>query len=80
MSQLFIQITDKKSGEAVLYLLEPLEPDKRVAVRAWRLWKEEEFYDVAIDGKGLVSCTCEDATYRHRPCKHLAALKEFGLL
>lgn len=65
-----------------LYQLVPLDPDSNVATRAWRVWKpgKKKFYDVAIDSRGWISCTCADATFRNRACKHIRALKALGLL
>lgn len=50
----------------------------------WELEREEDgeilAYVVRIGQKGQVSCTCRDAGYRGRPCKHELALRMLGLL
>ena len=70
--------TGKKKA---FYLLAPLEADPRVALKAWRLWRASDrvFYDVSINDKGWIECTCQDATYRQRMCKHAKALQALGL-
>ena len=48
-----------------IYRLMPLNPDPSVATKAWRLFKSaSKFYDVAINSKGWITCTCADATFR----------------
>lgn len=47
--------------------------DHQGKVTGYRLVKDDdEAYDLPAD---LSSCTCADATYRERECKHLLALK-----
>jgi SWIM zinc finger len=79
--RLFLEINAK--GKRQLYQVTPIQADSRVAPKAWRLSKGKESYDVALvtGEKGTVaSCTCPDAIYRDRLCKHLLALLDGGLL
>lgn len=47
---------------------------------AWRLRKSNrEVFDIHADEHGL-HCTCGDAIWRKRTCKHANALIEVGLL
>jgi hypothetical protein len=79
VARLFLEITTGK--RTALYNLLPLDPDKRVCTRAWRLWRNgKHFYDVSISNEGWISCTCPDATFRGRVCKHASALRAAGLL
>ncbi len=76
---LFLAISNGK--RTTLYKLLPIDPHQDVATKAWRIWKTKKvFYDVAINAEGLVTCSCGDAVFRHRPCKHLGALRALGLL
>lgn len=63
------------------YDVEDLEPDKRVARRAWRLKREDgTFDDVHVDEWGP-GCTCGDFTFRGSKdgmCKHIEALMDIG--
>lgn len=69
------------------YWLRSLTPDPRVADPAWRLTKEDAagtFYDVHVDEHGA-KCTCPDFVVRRenkdsKGCKHVAALRQMGLL
>ena len=79
MSRLFLEIPAKRGAK--LYLVTLLDPDPRVAVKAWRLTQEGgKSYDVSVCKRGWLSCTCADAVYRTKTCKHAQALQEMGLL
>lgn len=82
LPRLFLEVVaDTVNGQVrTLYLLSPLEPDIRVATRAWRLQHEDKIYDVAIDVRGYESCTCQDSTFRNKRCKHILAIRALGLL
>ncbi len=81
-AEVFLRLTVGK--RSTLYRLIPLNPDPRVATRAWRVIRPgtggKKWYDVGIDTNGYETCTCPDAVYRSRRCKHLAAIRALGLL
>ena len=81
-ARIFIELRIGK--RVTLYRLMPLDPDPRVATKAWRLWRPGKnrklFYDVAISPEGWLTCTCPDAVYRSRDCKHIRAIRAMGLL
>ena len=78
VSRLFLEITNHRGSK--LYMVTPIDPHPGMAARAWRLRQGKKVYDVAQDDKGLVTCTCADATYRDHLCKHAKALFARGLL
>ena len=75
MTELFLRIRTAKTS--TLYLVKLIEADPRVAKRAWRLIHSRGTYDVALDPRGWWTCTCADATYRDRECKHVKAIKQY---
>lgn len=78
-AELFLRITTSRRAD--FYRVVPLDVDKEVAVRAWRLWKSSKVhYDCSITVRGWFECTCADSTYRSRVCKHGKALIAHGLL
>ena len=82
-AQLYLKIPAKKKDTFHFYSVVPLKTDASVAVRAWRLRKagQKRVYDISVDAKGWVTCSCADSTFRtHGRCKHASALKELGLL
>jgi hypothetical protein len=78
-ARIFLEIAQGERTQ--LYWLEPLPTHPNVATKAWRLWKPgcKAFYDVSIE-QGVVNCTCADANWRQRSCKHARATMELGLL
>lgn len=70
------------------YILTKLPPGVvKVAWRVTKLVKSLEeilpdgppIYTVHVDAHGP-GCTCQDATYRQRECKHILALQTVGLI
>lgn len=79
VARVFLELTIGK--RVTLYRLVPLDPDPRVATRAWRLFRPSgKSYDVAICDRGWITCTCPDASYRQHDCKHIRAIRAHGLL
>ena len=81
IARLFIELVVK--GKSTLYRVTALDPHPNVATTAWRMCGnngKKKCYDVAINDKGWITCTCADATYRGRTCKHAAALVALGML
>lgn len=80
---------DKKTltivqGDLVtVYAVDDLCPDHAVANPAYRLTKGDGvFHDVMVDEWGP-SCTCGAFTFKNyhsEPCKHIEALRAWGLL
>jgi len=63
-----------------VYAVEDARPDPSVASPAFRLTKPDGTqYTVHRDRHGI-GCTCQDATYRQRMCKHGKALVAVGLI
>lgn len=78
-ARLFLEITVGK--RRTLYLVTPLQPDPRVATRAWSLRNGHLVYHVAIHPEGYYSCSCADSTYRSFGwCKHVRSMAAMGLL
>lgn len=78
-SDLFLQIN------STYYRLTRQRPAPATAKLAWRLEKQSsEIIDVAVMADGRLSCTCGDFAWKagkeNRDCKHIAALREQGLL
>lgn len=67
------------------YVLVNLTRDNVVADPLWRLLKDDgSSYDVSV-ADGYTTCTCADFTYERehkdpKGCKHIAALRQHGLL
>jgi hypothetical protein len=66
----------------------PVEPGAGV-VRLYRLTRHGLgiTYDIVLTTRGIASCTCADATFRHAAgdpqdpgCKHIRCLRQFGML
>ena len=73
----------------VVYGLTKLYPDPRLAERAWRLRRPDDYgnpieYDVSVNSQWGHSCTCGDFVYVKETgggaCKHITNLVEDGLL
>lgn len=63
------------------YAVEDLQPDQRVAKKAFRLTKDDGiFWDAHMDEWGF-GCTCADASFdpKREVCKHAVALQIVGL-
>lgn len=81
--------TNAKRGKrivklTVVYTVEDVRPDHRVASPAYSLTKEDgEVYHVAFNEWGP-TCSCAHATFRGAnsqvPCKHCLAMQAVGLL
>jgi hypothetical protein len=64
------------------YTVTELHPDPEVADRAFRLTKvggDHDGYDVRVDRHGA-QCECMGFLRWNKPCKHIRALTEAGLL
>lgn len=67
-------------GPATPYTVRRLWEHPAIPGPAYRLTKADgTVIDVALTGHGP-TCTCQDATYRERECKHARSLKAVGLL
>jgi hypothetical protein len=74
-------LTITKDGVEFYYDIEDLQPDTRVARKAFRLTKDDGiFWDVHLDEWG-VGCTCGDCVFSNgQECKHIWGLRDRGLL
>lgn len=64
------------------YVVEPLDPDPRVARKAYRLSKQGDdwaVYDVHVDEDGP-HCECLGHLRWLTPCKHIRALQRAGMI
>jgi len=74
----------KTVPNVVVYTVEDVRPDPRVAYPAYALKKDDgEVYHVAVDKFGP-TCSCPHATFRGQesrvPCKHVLAMIAVGLV
>ncbi len=64
--------------DTVSYVVKPLRSDMHR--RAFTLKKADgERYHLGQHEDGFISCSCADATFRDRECKHGRALRAAGL-
>ena len=74
-------LTIKAGDDLGIYAVRRLYPHRNVASVAWELIKEDgTVYHVAVGDFGA-HCDCPSFVYKHgRPCKHVKAMHEIGLL
>ena len=78
----FLQITI--GTKVTMYLIEPLEVHQEMARCGFRLSRSNKANskrcDIVQNWHGFNSCTCADARFRQRECKHIKALQAIGKL
>jgi hypothetical protein len=70
--------------DGVGYVVRRLVADPAVAVKAFRLEKhsatDPAVYDVSLSPAGHLACECKGFLRWNKPCKHILALQDVGML